>query len=197
MAILRCINTLFDPESRTCGLNRELVLAAAHKDPQRFCARYPQTLLPHPTNCARYYNCSAPFLSDDPGPAHLQECPYPQLFDANLRRCDNFLHVVNTDGCGTRTQPKHFCDYASTCPSTRFPTCDLCRIVLPSCEKKTNGIHSNPPGRAIAPSFVYCVEGRVMATSPCPPGTLFHESVKSCVPSSSKMSALGQHDGRE
>ncbi|KAH9513849.1 hypothetical protein Btru_031554 [Bulinus truncatus] len=76
-------------------------------------------------------------------------------------------------------------DYVSICPSQRFKTCDDCRKVLPSCINQMNGIHGNPPGQAVTPGFMYCVEGRVLAISPCPQGTSFYQGVKACVQQSS------------
>lgn len=75
----------------------------------------------------------------------------------------------------------HAGDYSSFCPSQRFTTCDECRRTLPSCENKTNGIHGNPPGNSVTRGFMYCLEGRVEATSNCPLGSMFHESTKTCV----------------
>ncbi|XP_059169508.1 uncharacterized protein LOC131951187 [Physella acuta] len=182
LAILKCVQSMFDPDARTCGLKLDTVMKQVQRNPVSFCQRYPTALIPHETHCARFFNCSAPATPGIEGVAHLQECRHPKLFDSNQRRCENFIEVLNTVGCGTKIQPKHFCDYASLCPSQRFKTCDDCRRVLPSCNNQVNGIHGNPPGQALASGFMYCVEGRVVATSPCPHGSKFQESVKSCVP---------------
>ncbi|XP_055868910.1 uncharacterized protein LOC106072196 isoform X2 [Biomphalaria glabrata] len=180
LAILKCVQSVFDPNTRSCGLKLDQVIAELKTDPISFCKRYPSALIPDSTHCARFYNCSGS-SSSGIDVAHLQECRHPKLFDTNKRICDNFIEVLNTAGCEEKFQPKHYCDYVSICPSQRFKTCNDCRKALPSCINQVNGIHGNPPGQAVTAGFMYCVEGRVLATSPCPQGTSFHQSVKACV----------------
>ncbi|CAL1546271.1 unnamed protein product [Lymnaea stagnalis] len=181
LTILKCVQSVFDPDARSCGLKLDTVIREVQRNPVSFCQRYPTAVIPHSTHCAKFYNCSAPPIPGVEGVAHLKECLHPKLFDSNQRKCDNFIGVLNTVGCGNKFQPKHFCDYSSICPSQRFKTCDDCRRVLPSCINQVTGIHGNPPGQPVTPGFMYCVEGRVIWTSPCPQGKSFYESMKSCV----------------
>ncbi|KAH9514773.1 hypothetical protein Btru_023610 [Bulinus truncatus] len=108
IAILKCVQSVFDPDTKTCGLKLETVINDVQTNPTSFCQRYPTAVVPHKTHCARYYNCSD-VSSTGIEVAPLQECRHPKLFDSNQRQCDNFLEVLNTAGCGTRFQPKHYC----------------------------------------------------------------------------------------
>ncbi|BFZ06669.1 hypothetical protein BsWGS_09708 [Bradybaena similaris] len=184
LSILKCVGSIFDPDARRCGLKLETVVTEAQRNTASFCRKYPGAVIPHPTHCAQYYNCSSPPDKGVQGQPHLQECRYLRLFDSNARSCENFIKVLKTTGCGNKFQPRHYCDQSSVCPSLQFPTCEQCRKALPSCENQTNGIHGNPPGGGITRGFMYCVEGRVLATSVCSSGTMFHESQKSCRSSS-------------
>ncbi|CAG5126209.1 unnamed protein product, partial [Candidula unifasciata] len=184
LSILKCVRSVFDPDARRCGLKLETVVTEAQRNTVSFCRKYPQAIIPHPTHCGQFFNCSHPAERGLQGKPHLQECRYLRLFDSNVRSCENFIKVLKTTGCGTKFQPKHYCDQASVCPSPQFPTCDQCRKALPSCENQTNGIHGNPPGGGITRGFMYCVEGRVLATSLCSSGTMYHESKKLCLASS-------------
>ncbi|CAG5127317.1 unnamed protein product, partial [Candidula unifasciata] len=181
LSILKCAQSIFDPDARRCGLRLDTVITEAQRNTVNFCKKYPRAMIPHATHCARFYNCSAPADEGISGVSHLQECAHPQLFNSDLRVCQNFIEVLNTAGCGKKFQPKHYCDYTSICPSQRFPTCTDCRKILPSCERQVNGIHGNPPGKGTTKGFMYCVEGRVLATSLCAAGSVFQESVRACV----------------
>ena len=55
----------------------------------------------HPTNCAKYYNCT-----DQSHPV-LQECPYPFLYSPIHMSCQNFEYVQ----CHQRYEPKAPCEY--------------------------------------------------------------------------------------
>ena len=59
----------------------------------------PNLTLPHPTNCAQFYNCSMP------GRSHRDECKYPTLFNQTTRRCEMF----NSVDCGDKTEPQAPC----------------------------------------------------------------------------------------
>lgn len=68
-----------------------------------FCHAYPTAVRPHPTNCAKYYDCSTAAF----GGSQNRECPYPQLFDAVSLTCKPFTDVQ----CGVRYEPKAPCKY--------------------------------------------------------------------------------------
>jgi hypothetical protein len=55
----------------------------------------------HPTNCAKYYNCT------DQSHPMLQECPYPFLYSPIHMSCQNFEYVQ----CHQRYEPKAPCEY--------------------------------------------------------------------------------------
>lgn len=66
-------------------------------------------ILPHPTQCHWYYNCSlnanqAEWEKHEP---FTVECPYPQLFDEFQMRCREYLNVK----CGSRFEPVAHCEY--------------------------------------------------------------------------------------
>ena len=68
-------------------------------------------LLPHPSYCQLYYNCSAPSgnIPARPQDHYLDECPYPQLFSTTTNRCEPFYQVE----CGQRQVLLDFCMYAA------------------------------------------------------------------------------------
>ena len=63
-----CVDSLFDPVSKECGLSMKVVLAAAVKVPGRLCEKYPTALLPHPTECDRFLNCSSATFDNSTSP---------------------------------------------------------------------------------------------------------------------------------
>lgn len=69
---------------------------------EQFCKVNPQSIQPHPINCAQYYNCTA--LTSGEGTL-LQECKYPDLFSPRTLRCDDFMTVT----CGARHEPHTPC----------------------------------------------------------------------------------------
>jgi len=63
-------------------------------------------IIPHPTQCQQYYNCSLvyeniPRLFEQ----HLMECTYPQLFNEDTKQCDHYEHVK----CLKRNEPVDGC----------------------------------------------------------------------------------------
>ena len=70
------------------------------------CAGNPFGILPDPQHCARYYNCSQRFQIAGLD-SFQSECPYPQLYDTNLRVCNDFQEVQ----CGSRFKSMAPCKY--------------------------------------------------------------------------------------
>lgn len=64
-------------------------------------------LLPHPTYCQLYYNCSARTgnIPARPQEQYLDECPYPHLFSTATSRCEPFYRVE----CGQRQVLVDYC----------------------------------------------------------------------------------------
>ena len=65
-------------------------------------------LVPHPTECHAYYNCShkyefVPYYFEQ----YLQECPYPDIFNTETMACDHFENVK----CGARVEFKNGCKF--------------------------------------------------------------------------------------
>lgn len=72
------------------------------------CLMDSNALIPHPTECQAYYNCSmryetVPRLFEQ----HLMECSYPEYFNPDTKRCDHFENVK----CGVRQAFKNACKW--------------------------------------------------------------------------------------
>lgn len=74
-----------------------------------YCAQHPRNVIPDPSNCHRYYDCST---YNTPLGGYLMECPYPQMFDATWTLCREKQYV----SCGLRPIPTSQCEYPSHCP---------------------------------------------------------------------------------
>ncbi|XP_061187045.1 neurogenic locus notch homolog protein 1-like [Saccostrea echinata] len=125
------------------------------------CDKRKGLLLPHPSYCQLYYNCSAPSgnIPSRPKEKFLDECPYPQLFSTTSRRCEAFNRV----DCGKRQILWDFCDYwKQKCRSV----CKSCSIDHPSCMNKADGIHSNPM-KPNSPYYMACYQNRTVYVSEC------------------------------
>ncbi|XP_076453497.1 uncharacterized protein LOC143288755 [Babylonia areolata] len=180
MAIVRCVRSVFDPVTNTCGRSLDQILDTVASNPASLCQRQPQAVVPDPGHCARFYNCSqrAPGLLGRP---YLSECRFPSLFNRRTGRCDSFLNVARGAGCGRSKEPLHQCEYSSYCPGTRYRTCRDCYSHIPSCRRVPDGIHTIPPGRRVSRAFVYCLDQRSLVFSQCPPGFLYYDTAKTCV----------------
>jgi hypothetical protein len=65
------------------------------------CRGTPTALLPHPKSCAKHVDCSKVMQ----GMLGDFECPFPTLWNPDIKRCDSPLAVK----CGTRWEPKDAC----------------------------------------------------------------------------------------
>lgn len=66
----------------------------------RICKAKPNAVIAMPSNCAKYYNCSANSIGH-----HLHECTYPDLFSVTINRCQPFENVA----CQNRSEPMAPC----------------------------------------------------------------------------------------
>ncbi|XP_021365437.1 uncharacterized protein LOC110458159 [Mizuhopecten yessoensis] len=126
------------------------------------CAANPSLMIPHPTECQLYYNCSHTYNTVPRYfEQHMQECPYPQLFSTHTHSCQAFENVT----CGARTEHKSACKYISNkCPVAHCYPCDL---TLPSCEGLDDGIHAHAT-KVGSPYFMVCKSERTVETGTCP-----------------------------
>ena len=72
------------------------------------CQQDQTAVFPHSTECQLYYNCSN---QEDPGyhssfTRHMEECTYPQLFNSQTLRCENYTDV----DCGQRQEHVEPCE---------------------------------------------------------------------------------------
>ncbi|XP_048257665.1 uncharacterized protein LOC124146559 isoform X2 [Haliotis rufescens] len=128
------------------------------------CSTTSATLIAHPTKCAQYYNCSAPGLKINRyilGP-HLQECPFPQLYNPETQRCEHYSMVK----CGKRTEPLGMCEYAKhACFGGRY--CGPpCHVYSPTCRNLSDGLNVYEY-RLNSPHYVVCVNQRLVYTGVC------------------------------
>ncbi|XP_046572060.1 uncharacterized protein LOC124280209 [Haliotis rubra] len=114
-----CSNSVFDPVTRTCVGRGSTYDTCTKKDTPAqtvICLPGSRALIPHPENCAQYYNCSDP-KQRFRWPEHLRECPYPQLYNVITKQCEHYSMVK----CGDREQPISHCDY-------RANQCQACSL---------------------------------------------------------------------
>lgn len=127
-----CRFGVYDPTLRACTTELDPISI------EEFCSKNPTGIIPHYTNCARYYNCSSAALMSG-GNSYLQECLYPQLFNLDAMTCDPYQAVQ----CTFRFEPKGPCEYLQNqvCPDGQ-PNCLPCEQRIPSCNGLENGNNS-------------------------------------------------------
>ncbi|XP_071083913.1 uncharacterized protein [Haliotis cracherodii] len=129
-------------------------------------------LIPHPTECAQYYNCTTPAMKHY-WEANLQECPYPQLYDPGTQRCEHYSKVQ----CGNRTEPLGKCEYLVGRDSGTS-----CFANNPSCRNLPDGLNAyeHCPN---SPKYAVCVNQRLVYTGVCYNSTgtpIFDAKLRSC-----------------
>lgn len=67
-----------------------------------YCRSYPGTILPHPTDCAKYFRCPTNKFDTI---TYQEECTYPDLYSTVSHSCQNFTSV----SCGIRQEPQAPC----------------------------------------------------------------------------------------
>ncbi|XP_052252894.1 uncharacterized protein LOC127859481 isoform X5 [Dreissena polymorpha] len=154
--VKRCTQGVFDPNIRACSSN----IGPSHIND--LCFSNPKAIVPHPTNCAQYFDCSK---ASTPFGHFLMECPYPDLFDERTLTCKPFTQVQ----CGNKAEPKAPCEYfQNLCPAGNL-TCTPCGQRLPSCVGLPDGSRSLP-SQSWSPQFMTCSLGRTLALHQCPSG---------------------------
>ncbi|XP_064606136.1 uncharacterized protein LOC135471018 [Liolophura sinensis] len=92
----------------------------------------------------------------------LDECPYPQLFNSETSKCEDFVNVT----CGTRKEPKAPCEYRKR--QCQVAHCRPCWAVTPSCVNASDGLHFDTR-RMWTPVFVECKQERTISVRRCDP----------------------------
>ncbi|KAK7011769.1 chitin binding beak protein 1 [Biomphalaria glabrata] len=166
------------------------------------CLHHPESLLPHPTNCHWYYNCSLssvdevfpeeiledqsqdtregfiilkPFRVRSAGP-FVWECRFPQLFDDVTNTCREFINVQ----CKSRFEPVEQCEY-STRQQCRGESCVPCHNRFGRCRGRENGVYPVHEDKW-TPLFVTCYLQRNIALDECiPPTPIFSPEAMDCV----------------
>ncbi|XP_067685011.1 uncharacterized protein [Haliotis asinina] len=116
-------------------------------------------LIPHPTHCAQYYNCSAGKQSYY-WPEHLMECHYPQVWNVITKQCEHYTMV----DCAEREEPNGHCDYRRhQCDRAH---CRPCYLTYPSCKGLPDGLNEWV-GMSNSPYFAVCVGERMVYSGMC------------------------------
>ncbi|KAL5005503.1 hypothetical protein ScPMuIL_018959 [Solemya velum] len=163
ISIEKCTNSVFDPLTRSCRRGVDENSAA------EFCRANADTILPHPLNCAQYYDCRQAV-----GGSYLRECRYPQLFDIDSLTCRNFSDVI----CGRRYEPFTPCDYLQNQCPPGSQDCVACDQRLPSCVNLADG-HNPFPGRPNTEFYIRCYKNRTVAVEVCQV-SLYDPAKKAC-----------------
>ncbi|XP_071083546.1 uncharacterized protein [Haliotis cracherodii] len=150
-----------------------LIAPKSDVDVNPICKTTTETLIPHPTKCAQYYNCSAPGMIIDRYFSlgqNLQECPFPELYNPETQRCEHFSMVT----CGSRTEPLGKCEYDQ---DACFGGADCgipCHVNNPTCRNRADGLNVYE-WRLNSSYYVVCVNQRLVYTGVCPDfGTGMH-----------------------
>ncbi|XP_052778854.1 uncharacterized protein LOC128216333 [Mya arenaria] len=161
------------------GIENNHICFSVPLSPEERCNMF-GGVFPHPTECQAFYNCSVrytwiPRFFEQ----HLVECPYPQLFNTETKKCDHFEIVK----CGTRTEFKDGCQYKTNMCKTSH--CMPCNVRLPSCEGKRDGINVHPV-RLWTPFYAVCYKERTVKQDRCQADVdgraqLFHPEKNECV----------------
>ncbi|KAK3589928.1 hypothetical protein CHS0354_034946 [Potamilus streckersoni] len=163
VSVEKCNGGVFDASKRRCGTISNENMAGA------FCSANPTEIIPHPTNCAQYYDCREAIAG-----SYLRECRYPQLFDTTSLTCKNFTDVI----CGARYEPQAPCEYLQTQCLEGAANCTPCVERLPSCVGLEDGNNAFP-GRTNSEYYVKCFRNRTVAVEVCQV-SLFDQSIKRC-----------------
>ncbi|XP_048257683.1 uncharacterized protein LOC124146570 [Haliotis rufescens] len=142
------------------ALESSSALNAPTSDVNPICMTTTETLIPHPTKCAQYYDCSAPAAKPS-WEQNLQECTNPQLYNTETQRCEHYSMVQ----CGNRTEPLGICEYEFPCFGGRY--CGApCHVYNPSCRNLSDGLNVYEY-RLNSPYYVVCVNQRLVYTGEC------------------------------
>ncbi|ESO96183.1 hypothetical protein LOTGIDRAFT_231869 [Lottia gigantea] len=168
---------VFDP---LFGPNGTCVSDLTTETLRLFCEAMPGQIIPHPGECAMYYDCSQTAYSGN-FKIYEAECKYPNLFDIASSSCKDFFNV----SCEKRREPISPCEYKQyQCTDM---SCIPCNQVLPDCSGRVNGLYAVPRWE-LTSSYIYCADFRFMYRYDCPPGQVFDILERRCATSVSKES---------
>ncbi|XP_062614312.1 uncharacterized protein LOC134276046 [Saccostrea cucullata] len=151
-----CKSGVFNPVKRECD--------SRLRPGERYCQSNPGSVVPHPANCAQYYNCSQ---RNTRLGGYLMECPYPQLFSTISHSCQDFT----TTQCHSRFEPKSPCEYINNRESSiAVPKSSIpCPERLPSCLGLSDGRHEFL-GRRWMSDYIICYHNRTVEMTKCSEG---------------------------
>jgi hypothetical protein len=142
-----------------------LVYAEEGDTPQQVCAGLQggALLIPHPTACQRYFNCSNTALPEQFSQLaqYEDECPYSQVFDVRQKGCVSFKEGYCGPGRVAALDP---CDYLKNRCGTAH--CESCSSRLPSCVGLSDGAHEHPL-KPWTPYFITCDTERLASVQTC------------------------------
>ncbi|XP_067685006.1 uncharacterized protein [Haliotis asinina] len=156
-----CSNLVFDPWTQTCASPGSIYdsCTETEKETEASCPPESTALIPHPSHCAQYFNCSA----SKHGyfwPEHLRECPYPQLYNDITKQCEHYTMV----DCGDRFEPTAQCDYrGNQCEAAH---CRPCYLTYPVCKGLPDGLNQWV-GMSDSAYFAVCVDERMVYSGMC------------------------------
>lgn len=167
VSVEACQVSQYDHSIRSCSPQINPNLLSSH------CTDRPFDLIPDPTNCARYFNCSNPGVSRGMVQPYLAECKYPKLFVSSSMGCQIFTTV----SCQDRYEPRAPCEYIQN--QCFGAGCEPCEDRFPSCIGKDDG--SNVfPGKELTRLYTVCYSNRTVAIVRCAVG-VYNHTEKACV----------------
>ncbi|KAK3583067.1 hypothetical protein CHS0354_004012 [Potamilus streckersoni] len=135
-----------------------------------YCKTHPWDIVPHPTNCAQYYDCADVYMMKGD---YFYECPYPQLFDPGTKECSTFTQVQ----CQSRFEPQEPCEYYQN--ECFKDDCVPCRFRFVSCIDKPDGLYAFP-GEEFTNKYVRCYRNRTIEVKECETGLVFNPISREC-----------------
>ncbi|VDI54945.1 Hypothetical predicted protein, partial [Mytilus galloprovincialis] len=167
--IRKCTTGYFHPRRHVCMVDVVSV------DVPEYCKANTAAIIPDPTNCAKYYNCSDPTRQDIFILETCRECTYPDLFSRVTFKCENF----STVNCIPLQEPLAPCEYEQNLCKPNDANCKPCSSRLPSCVGLPDGVNYFP-GKLWTDSYIRCFRNRTISVEKCPDG-YFHPRQHLCV----------------
>ncbi|KAJ8316014.1 hypothetical protein KUTeg_006028 [Tegillarca granosa] len=156
ISITKCPHGFFNPNTRYCVDKLETT------DIDSYCKENPRVIIPHPRNCAKYFNCSQLTKGHN---SYEEECPYPMLFSSSLSRCSQFISVT----CPGKYMPQAPCKKSEYDQNLCKPTdsqCIPCTQRLYSCRGLPNG--PNPVKVHLwTKTYITCLWNRTISVDTC------------------------------
>ncbi|KAJ8301992.1 hypothetical protein KUTeg_020979 [Tegillarca granosa] len=150
-----------DEEGKTCVPKGSADDKCKQENRPGLCSVGSDLRIPDKDNCARFYACPNN-ASRNSAEMELKECPFPLLYDEDLKMC-GYPDAVK---CGSRYEPK-----------------DACNVRYPSCKGLPDGL--NPwVGREETPYYAVCKRERVMYHGKCSQSVntqIFNRRTRMCV----------------